>query len=208
MPFDALVTKVRKGHPDFPAVVCRYRGKHMPALRIDLAPVALGRCRTVVEEQKTVVRSDHKAADAGVAEQPPGGSQLLHNVLENRRASDLAAERGSYSTFKGSKWDRGILPLDTLKLLDEERGIDVEVPRGAKLDWDPLRDKIAKQGMRNSNVLAIAPTATISNIMGTTPCVEPTYKNLFVKSNLSGDFIVLNSYLVREIAYPTKSLVY
>ncbi|MDA1044307.1 MAG: ribonucleoside-diphosphate reductase subunit alpha [Verrucomicrobia bacterium] len=114
-------------------------------------------------------------------------------------SSDLAEERGTYSSFKGSKWDRGLMPQDTLALLDKERGIDVDVPRGARLDWEPLRKKIATHGMRNSNVLAIAPTATISNIMGTTPCIEPTYKNLFVKSNLSGDFIVLNQYLVRDL---------
>ncbi len=114
-------------------------------------------------------------------------------------SSDLAEERGTYSTYQGSKWDRGLLPPDTLDMLEKERGIDVEVPRGGKMDWQPLRDKISRQGMRNSNVLAIAPTATISNIMGTTPCIEPTYKNLFVKSNLSGDFIVLNAALVRDL---------
>ena len=112
---------------------------------------------------------------------------------------DLAEERGTYSSYKGSKWDRGLMPQDTLALLDKERGITVDVPRGALLDWEPLRKKIATHGMRNSNVLAIAPTATISNIMGTTPCIEPTYKNLFVKSNLSGDFIVLNQHLVRDL---------
>ncbi len=114
-------------------------------------------------------------------------------------SSDLAAERGAYSSYKGSKWDRGLLPQDTLKLLEEERGIPLEIPHGGRLDWQPLREKIAKQGMRNSNVLAIAPTATISNIMGTSPCIEPTYKNLFVKSNLSGDFVVLNGSLVRAL---------
>lgn len=114
-------------------------------------------------------------------------------------SSDLAKERGTYSTYTGSKWDRGLLPQDTLELLEEERGVPVEVPRGGKMDWKPVRDKIAKQGMRNSNVLAIAPTATISNIMGTSPCIEPMYKNLFVKSNLSGDFIVLNADLVRDL---------
>ena len=114
-------------------------------------------------------------------------------------SSDLAAERGSYSSFKGSKWDRGLLPPDTLDLLEQERGETVEVPRGGRLDWDSLRNKIKTQGMRNSNVLAIAPTATISNIMGTSPCIEPAYKNLFVKSNLSGDFIVLNGYLARVL---------
>ncbi len=114
-------------------------------------------------------------------------------------SSDLAAERGTYSTYKGSKWDRGLLPQDTLELLERERGVAVEVPRGGKMNWTPLREKIRKQGMRNSNVLAIAPTATISNIMGSTPCIEPTFKNLFVKSNLSGDFTVLNPFLVRDL---------
>ena len=114
-------------------------------------------------------------------------------------SSDLAAEHGTYSSYKGSKWDRGLMPQDTLDLLEDERGEKVDVPRAGKMDWKPLREKIAKHGMRNSNVLAIAPTATISNIMGTTPCIEPTYKNLFVKSNLSGDFIVLNGELVRDL---------
>jgi len=114
-------------------------------------------------------------------------------------SSDLAAEQGTYSSYKGSKWDRGLMPQDTLDLLEQERGVEIKVPRAGKMDWKPLREKIAKHGMRNSNVLAIAPTATISNIMGTTPCIEPTYKNLFVKSNLSGDFIVLNGEMVRDL---------
>ena len=114
-------------------------------------------------------------------------------------SSDLAAERGTYSTYKGSKWDRGLLPQDTLDLLEKERGIPVEVPRGGRMDWTPLRAKIAAHGMRNSNCLAIAPTATISNITATSPCIEPTYKNLFVKSNLSGEFIVLNPFLVKDL---------
>ena len=114
-------------------------------------------------------------------------------------SSDLAKEKGSYSSFEGSKWHRGLLPPDTVDLLEKERGQAIEVPRGGKLDWDALRNKIQKQGMRNSNVIAIAPTATISNIMGSTPCIEPTYKNLFVKSNLSGDFTVLNRYLVADL---------
>ncbi|MEM9283245.1 MAG: ribonucleoside-diphosphate reductase subunit alpha, partial [Verrucomicrobiota bacterium] len=114
-------------------------------------------------------------------------------------SSDLAAERGSYSTYEGSKWSRGLLPPDTVDLLEEERGEPIDVARGGRMDWDALRAKIQKQGMRNSNVLAIAPTATISNIMGSTPCIEPTFKNLFVKGNLSGDFIVLNRYLVNDL---------
>jgi ribonucleoside-diphosphate reductase alpha chain len=114
-------------------------------------------------------------------------------------SSDLAAERGTYQSYKGSKWDRGLLPPDTLNQLEKERGLSIETPRGGKLDWDHLRNKILKQGMRNSNVLAIAPTATISNIMGTSPCIEPYYKNFYVKSNLGGDFIVLNRFLVRDL---------
>ncbi|MEN9282641.1 MAG: hypothetical protein RLZZ179_134 [Verrucomicrobiota bacterium] len=114
-------------------------------------------------------------------------------------SSDLAAERGTYQTYKGSKWDRGLLPHDTIDLLERERGLPIDVPRGGRMDWEPLRRKIAAQGMRNSNVLAIAPTATISNIMGSTPCIEPVFKNLFVKSNLSGDFTMLNPHLVRDL---------
>jgi len=122
---------------------------------------------------------------------------IAHYAYE--ASSDLAAERGTYRTYAGSKWDRGLLPQDTIDLLEAERGEPVEVPRGGRMDWGPLREKIARQGMRNSNVLAIAPTATIANIMGTSPCIEPMYKNLFAKSNLSGDFVVLNPFLVRDL---------
>ncbi len=114
-------------------------------------------------------------------------------------SSDLAAERGSYKTFKGSKWDRGLMPQDTLDMLAQERSQDVDVPRGGKMDWSGLREKIKRQGMRNSNVLAIAPTATISNIMGSSPCIEPMFTNCYTKSNLSGEFVVLNPYLVRDL---------
>ena len=114
-------------------------------------------------------------------------------------SSDLASERGTYSSYRGSKWDRGILPQDTISLLEEERGSEIDVPKGEKMDWSIVRDKISKHGMRNSNVIAIAPTATISNIMGSSLCIEPTYKNLFVKSNLSGDFMVLNRFLVEDL---------
>ena len=114
-------------------------------------------------------------------------------------SSDLAAERGTYSTYEGSKWSRGLLPPDTVELLEQERGVPIEVVRGGKLDWTPLRQKIAKQGMRNSNVIAIAPTATISNIMGSSPCIEPLFKNLFGKENLGGAYLMLNPYLVKDL---------
>ncbi len=114
-------------------------------------------------------------------------------------SSDLAQERGRYSTFVGSKWDHGLLPLDTLILLEQERGGVLQVDRKSRLDWNGLREKIQSQGMRNSNCLAIAPTATISNIMGCTPCVEPSYKHIHTKSNLSGEFVRTNDYLVKEL---------
>jgi len=114
-------------------------------------------------------------------------------------SSDLAGERGAYSSYRGSKWDRGLLPQDTIDILERERGIKIDVPRGGLMDWTPVRAKIKAQGMRNSNVLAIAPTATISNIMGTTPCIEPNYKNLYAKENLGGKFTMLSTELVRDL---------
>jgi ribonucleoside-diphosphate reductase alpha chain len=114
-------------------------------------------------------------------------------------SSDLAAERGRYETYTGSKWDRGLMPLDTLEHLEKERGMPLLVDRTARLDWSALRQKIAAQGMRNSNCLAIAPTATISNILGCTPCIEPTYKHIHTKSNMSGEFIRTNDHLLREL---------
>ncbi len=114
-------------------------------------------------------------------------------------STELSKERGTYSTFKGSLWDQGILPLDTLNLLEKARGGYVEVDRSATLDWDALRKKIAKDGMRNSNCVAIAPTATISNIIGVDASIEPCFGNLSVKSNLSGEFTVINSGLVRDL---------
>lgn len=114
-------------------------------------------------------------------------------------SSQLAAERGAYSSFKGSKWDRDLLPYDTLDLLEQERGVKVEVNRTMRMDWTPVRDSIKKHGMRNSNTMAIAPTATISNISNCFPCIEPIYKNLYVKSNMTGEFTVLNEYLVQDL---------
>jgi ribonucleoside-diphosphate reductase alpha chain len=114
-------------------------------------------------------------------------------------SSELAKERGTYSSYQGSLWDRGILPQDTLKMLQEERGGYVEVDQSSTMDWNALRSQIKQYGMRNSNCVAIAPTATISNIIGVSACIEPTFQNLFVKSNLSGEFTVVNDYLVRDL---------
>jgi ribonucleoside-diphosphate reductase alpha chain len=114
-------------------------------------------------------------------------------------SSDLAAERGVYQSYTGSKWDRGLLPLDTLELLEKERGLPIEVDRKSRMPWNELREKIRRQGMRNSNCMAIAPTATISNLMGSTPCVEPVYKHIHTKSNLSGEFVRTNDHLLKEL---------
>jgi ribonucleoside-diphosphate reductase alpha chain len=114
-------------------------------------------------------------------------------------STELAKERGAYSTFKGSKWDRGYLPFDTIALLEKERGGYLDVDRSMRMDWKPVRESIKKSGMRNSLVMAIAPTATIGNITGVTASIEPMYKNVFVKSNLSGDFTVINEYLVEDL---------
>jgi ribonucleoside-diphosphate reductase alpha chain len=114
-------------------------------------------------------------------------------------SSDLASERGKYPSFEGSLWSQGILPLDSIKLVDEARGGTVAVDRSYKLDWEKLRARVKKNGMRNSNTMAIAPTATISNICGVMQSIEPAYQNLFVKSNMSGDFTVVNEHLVRDL---------
>ncbi|MGA1160367.1 MAG: ribonucleoside-diphosphate reductase subunit alpha, partial [Burkholderiaceae bacterium] len=114
-------------------------------------------------------------------------------------STELARERGTYSTFKGSLWDQGILPPDTIDLLQRQRGGYVEVDRSSTLDWEALRAKIRADGMRNSNCVAIAPTATISNIVGVDASIEPSFGNLSVKSNLSGEFTVVNAHLVRDL---------
>lgn len=112
---------------------------------------------------------------------------------------ELAKERGQYSTYQGSKWDRGLFPLDTVDLLEKERGGFLKVDRTSRMDWKTLRESVKKFGMRNSNTMAIAPTATIANIIGVTSSVEPLYKNIFVKSNLSGEFTVVNEFLVEDL---------
>ncbi|BBL34599.1 ribonucleoside-diphosphate reductase 1 subunit [Nitrosomonas stercoris] len=114
-------------------------------------------------------------------------------------STELAEERGTYATYRGSLWDRGILPQDSLALLAEERGGHLETDTSSTLDWAPLRERIKQHGMRNSNCLAIAPTATISNIIGVSASIEPTYQNLYVKSNLSGEFTIVNQWLVDDL---------
>jgi ribonucleoside-diphosphate reductase alpha chain len=114
-------------------------------------------------------------------------------------STDLAEERGKYQSFEGSLWSRGILPIDSLAELAEQRGNYLQVDDSRTLDWDSLRERVKTVGMRNSNTMAIAPTATISNICGVSQSIEPTYQNLFVKSNLSGEFTVVNPYLVHDL---------
>lgn len=113
-------------------------------------------------------------------------------------STQLAQERGAYASFRGSKWDRGILPVDTIGLLEAERGTEIPVSRTGQMDWSIVRAAIREHGMRNSNCMAIAPTATISNISGAIPAIEPIYKNIYVKANISGDFVVVNPYLVKD----------
>jgi len=114
-------------------------------------------------------------------------------------SSNLAKEKGKYESYKGSKWDRGIFPVDTISLVEESRESIIDVNRSSKLDWDIVRKSVKKHGMRNSNTMAIAPTATISNIAGSIPAIEPIYKNLYVKANQGGDFIIINDYLVEDL---------
>lgn len=114
-------------------------------------------------------------------------------------SSELARERGAYETFRGSKWNRGILPLDTLDLLERERGVAIDIDRASRLDWSVVVRSIREWGMRNSNCLAVAPTATTANIVGCFPSIEPIYKNIYVKSNQAGDFTVINPYLVDDL---------
>lgn len=116
-----------------------------------------------------------------------------------KASSKLALERGSYQTFKGSKWDRGIFPLDSMTLLEQERGRKIMVDRNSRLDWASLKTFVKENGMRNSNIMAIAPTATIANISGVYPCTEPVFKNIYMKENLSGNFLVANRYLTDDL---------
>jgi ribonucleoside-diphosphate reductase alpha chain len=114
-------------------------------------------------------------------------------------SSELAREKGKYQSYEGSKWSRGILPQDTVALLEKERNTTIDIPKGGKLDWTPVRNHIKEYGMRNSNTMAIAPTASTANLVGCIPTVEPIYKNIYVKSNKEGEFIVVNKYLVEDL---------
>ena len=136
------------------------------------------------------------ASDAAVTFADVSMEAISYHAIE--ASSDLAAERGRYPSFEGSLWSKGILPLDSIQFVADARG-GLDVDRSSTLDWDRLRKKVTSSGMRNSNVMAIAPTATISNICGVSQSIEPTYQNLFVKSNMSGDFTVVNEFLVRDL---------
>jgi len=116
-----------------------------------------------------------------------------------KASTDLAEERGTYQSYEGSLWSQGILPIDSLDLLAKERNGFLNVDDSQTMDWEAIRKRIKQVGMRNSNTMAIAPTATISNICGVTQSIEPTYQNLFVKSNLSGEFTVANPYLISDL---------
>ncbi len=138
------------------------------------------------------------ASDAAVQFADTSMEVISYHAIE--ASCELARERGSYSTYEGSLWSKGILPIDSIKLIGENRGDGyVEVNTAQTLDWSQLRTRVQTTGMRNSNVMAIAPTATISNICGVSQSIEPTYQNLYVKSNLSGEFTVVNPYLVNEL---------
>ncbi|MEV0791203.1 ribonucleoside-diphosphate reductase subunit alpha [Kribbella sp. NPDC050459] len=137
------------------------------------------------------------ASDAAVEFADRSMEQISYHAIE--ASSELAAERGRYSSYDGSLWSLGILPIDSLDLLHTARDGDVIIDRSTQLDWDALRAKVLRDGLRNSNVMAIAPTATISNICGVSQSIEPTYSNLFVKSNMSGEFTVANPYLVADL---------
>ncbi len=157
-------------------------------------PVGLG----IMGFQDALYRIGISYASAEAVEWADETGELIsyHAILAS---AHLARERGSYETYQGSKWSQGLLPLDTLQLLQDERGEAIEVDRISRLDWAPVRAAIAEFGMRNSNCMAIAPTATISNIAGCSQSIEPAYKNLFVKSNLSGEFTQINEFLVRDL---------
>jgi ribonucleoside-diphosphate reductase alpha chain len=157
-------------------------------------PIGLG----MMGFQDLLFEMDLAFESAAALEMADRSQELIawHAILAS---SELAAERGPYQSFPGSKWDRGLLPQDTLDLLEQERGVAIDVPRTSRLDWGLVRAQIKRDGMRNSNTMAVAPTATISNISGCFPCIEPIYKNIYVKANISGEFTVVNRYLIDDL---------
>ena len=134
-----------------------------------------------------------------------GAAEFVDKLMELisyhaiRSSALLAKERGAYESFKGSKWDRNLFPVDTIALVEQERGETIDIDRISRLDWQPVRDLVKEYGLRNSNMMAIAPTATISTIAGCIPSIEPIYKNMYVKSNMSGEFTIVNEYLINDL---------
>ncbi len=174
--------------------LCYYVTKETERANMNNRPVGLG----IMGHQDALYMQDIDfASDAAVRFADESMEIISYYAILS--SSELAQERGTYKTYKGSKWDRGIFPADTLDILERERGQKLDIPRGGKLDWKPVRAQVKKHGMRNSNVMAIAPTASIANVAGCVPCIEPIYKNLYVKSNMSGDFTVLNGYLIDDL---------
>ncbi len=174
--------------------ICYYVTKETERANMNHRPVGLG----IMGHQDALYMQDIDFASDAAVEFADESMELI-SYYAILASSELAKERGAYKTFKGSKWDRNIFPVDTLDILERERGIKLDIPRKGKLDWKPVRDAVKKHGMRNSNVMAIAPTASIANVAGCTPCIEPIYKNLYAKSNMSGDFTVLNGYLIDDL---------
>ncbi len=157
-------------------------------------PIGLG----IMGFQDALYELQISYADAAAAEFADKSMEVISRFAI-LASTELASERGVYTSYSGSKWERGLLPIDTLNLLERERGVALLVDRSSAQDWIPVREAIRSHGMRNSNLLAIAPTATISNIVGVTQSIEPTYRNLFVKSNLSGEFTQINERLVEDL---------
>ncbi len=174
--------------------ICYYVTKETERANMNHRPVGLG---IMGHQDALYMQNIDFASEEAVAFADESMEMISYHAI--LASSELAKERGTYKTYKGSKWDRNIFPVDTLDILERERGIKLDISRKGKLDWKPVRDSVKKYGMRNSNVMAIAPTASIANVAGCTPCIEPIYKNLYVKSNMSGDFTVLNGYLIDDL---------
>ena len=174
--------------------ICYYTTKECETSNLKHRPVGLG----IMGFQDALYMLEIEFDSQKAVEFADESMELIsyHAIMGS---SKLAKERGSYKSFKGSKWDRDIMPVDTLDLLEKERGRKIDVKRSSKLDWKPVRSHIKRYGMRNSNTMAVAPTASIANIAGCYPCIEPIYKNLYAKSNMSGEFTVINKYLIKDL---------